>query len=1703
MVYFVEDDNGCAATDTSVVTVYNPPEAIAGDDITVCYEDTEVQIPNADTNYAASVTWTILDGSGSFQAGTQNTINPVYIFDPDDKTQGYVDLQLTAVGLGSCSNATDIIRIIIPEALVVKPLRSSPFTITSNTTISVSFEIRDHSMPRDLRFILVAPDGTEILLTDNDLPNFNLNLFQPINVTFSNKAVTPFDYNDLSGGNTYAIDNPLDWNILYNNPNVQAADVWGIKLEDCRKSTSDQEDGYIQNVRIELSDTNSVGETVNMVYDSDLINVVINEASTVVACASTTYEPTLGFSVSCYGECDADVSLSITGGAGVDSIVWRTLPGLTPVPEWNNLTDASLCAGDYNVKVYDVAGCVDSVTFSVATPPEIVIDSINYSDSLLCAEDSAYVVLHASQSGFGGLTYTVDHGTDFYAEGDTAYFFPTADSAIITVYGRNNCAIDTILPVHTPEPIDFELISTTDILCHGDSTGEIEMRATGGTGPYEFVLIQNGNGVDTTFSTDIALISNIPADSAYLVQISDSNGCMIYSDTIQIFEPSELIIDTLLITPILCHEDSAAIEIIASGGTPDYQYSILGDTLSNYQNDPVFTGVTPGNYFVWVMDANGCTSAYEDTIVITDPPVITLDSIQVDDVTTCPGDNSGEIRIYVSGGVGPYEYSVDDGSTWQDSLRFVNLTAGEYQTFVRDSLGCTVPFDTIFLNEPDPLNLEFEHTNITCNGADDGTIMMLASGGTAPYTYEINLLGNPVQTQTGNDTVYFTNLLPGNYIISAYDANNCDTLVQTLSISEPPVLDYEIYYTQIICHGDSATMTIDVDGGVSPYYYTINSGSLTEFADSSTIMMGPGLDTIRVYDDNGCIAGEDTIINFTEPPEITLDSIYISEVKCHGDVADSVMISATAGGLTLEYSIDGSSYQADGLFTNQQGGDTITLYVRDTDRGCVKSYDTLIIQPEELTIDSIDVVNPTDATTSDGSITIYTSGGTAPVYFSIDSADTFSPVNVYDNLPTGRYYIFVRDANGCMDNIMVNLDFTNINIEFVDFNPPSCNGFDDASITIRATSGEAPFTYYLRDNDGNLLEQSEALDTMQYTFDTLTAGTYQLRAMDTDGRTSNTLTLPLNDPDPVSYASVYISEVECFGGLIDTIRLQGQGGTGIFEYSVDGTTYQGGRTFTNIEPGALSLYVRDNNGCIYQKDTVALEPSELIIDSVNTTIISGPGMEDGTITIFAHGGTGQLRYSIDGGSTFQTSIRFENLAIGFYDIVVMDANGCTTITTAEVSSLKTIITSTEPSCFGLSDGTIRISVSHEANPPIVFLIQEDTQGSPIIYEGTDNQYDTVFTDLPAGSYNIQVSDEQERTYSTFYTLGQPEPLSLSATSTYANCQIPIDGTDIGTITLEADGGTAPYSLFTTQSSTRLSDSTFLISELLAGEYILEVVDSNDCTISDAFIVEPNPDYIISINPSTNPADFPVCYGTEVDLMVNPTNATDGFWVDLSTGGVVSQTESYSFTLQSTRNIMFRAENDTAGCANEHEFRLPRHPWLNLTLMEDTILLKETSTYLRPTLDTAVLENTSFRWVALTQPGHIDFLNDDDLAYPIFTAPTETDSVAYAVTAITEAGCVENDTIGIKIINTLEFPSGFTPNGDGTNDKWILNEALLGRAKVEIFNRWGKRVFYSENYAEPWDGKFNNKDLPIGTYYYIVTVKVGEEETITGTVTIMR
>ncbi len=127
----------------------------------------------------------------------------------------------------------------------------------------------------------------------------------------------------------------------------------------------------------------------------------------------------------------------------------------------------------------------------------------------------------------------------------------------------------------------------------------------------------------------------------------------------------------------------------------------------------------------------------------------------------------------------------------------------------------------------------------------------------------------------------------------------------------------------------------------------------------------------------------------------------------------------------------------------------------------------------------------------------------------------------------------------------------------------------------------------------------------------------------------------------------------------------------------------------------------------------------------------------------------------------------------------------------------------------------------------------------------------------------------------------------------------------------------------------------------------------------------------------------------------------------------------------------------------------------------------------------------------------------DNATTSFPKASPTSDITYTLTVTTPQGCSASDAVFVKVLKSPSVPNIFSPNGDGVHDRWVISylESYPG-CTIDIVNRYGQPVFHSVGYTTPWDGKVNGKDVPVGTYYYVIDPKNGRSK-MAGYVDIIR
>ncbi len=1010
--------------------------------------------------------------------------------------------------------------------------------------------------------------------------------------------------------------------------------------------------------------------------------------------------------VDCFGAANGSINLSPAGGVAPYLFAWTGPGGFTASTE----DISNLEPGAYSVTITDANGCI--VTFpSLATilePAEVLaiplktdISCGGLTDGSIDITVSGGVLPYAfSWTGPGGFTSS-SQNIGGLAAGTYNLVISDANGCII-----NLPAIATIVE---PAPIIASLSSQINILCLGDASGSATIDASGGTG---ILLYDWTNAGGITVSTDQDP-TGLPAGT-YSLTISDANGCSIsYPNMLTLSEPPALI-STLTESHVSCFGNGdGSITVSTTGGNGSYEYSINGNLNPSYQPGNVFMGLGPGLYTVWTRDANLCVIS--NTVTIIEPAQIQIAEEVIGGPILCNGDASASISINgVSGGVPPYQYSINAGTDYNPNNLFSNLTAGDYQLMVRDASGCEIIGSLLTITEPAELFIaSYVQADInSCYDAPEGSILITAGGGSGTKTYTLN--GNLSNT-TGN----FQNLPGGNYTINITDQNSCSLDTSVVIIAPPAIVVNTLTLTDVKgCSGDaSGSVSISGSGGTGSITYALDGGAFQ--ASGNFIGLLAGSHTLSIKDANDCTL--DTVVSLSEPAPIIINSELQTPITCNGASDGVIEILASGGTDPLLYTLmPGIITNASGRFGLLAPGD-YTVEVNDTE-GCGPVISSLfrLADPPLFTLDSVEMTDITCNGADNGIINVYVTGGIPPYEYSVDNQASWLSESSIAGLPPGSYEVFARDANLCTEygGALTMTDPALLTISATATDIALCAGDTSGIIDITGSGGTGVLMYSINGTDF----QSSG------SFINLPAGDYTAHVLD---ESACTVTAPVSILEPAPVMATIVKTDATFGNLGSINFTETSGGTGPYAYSIEGPggTFSAETLYENLEVGIYHAVVSDVNGCIYEEMINILDVLPLDV-VVNVTNISCFGEMDGSIEMDPQDAEGAVEYSIDSGQNFVPEALFENLGPGTYDLVARDAAGKVFTGTASVTeppeiSLSRTITPAECNAFS-ETGAIQINVTG-GTPGYTYLWSDGS---------TQEDRDGIF----AGSYSLITTD---------------------------------------------------------------------------------------------------------------------------------------------------------------------------------------------------------------------------------------------------------------------------------------------------------------------------------------------------------------------------
>jgi gliding motility-associated-like protein len=776
----------------------------------------------------------------------------------------------------------------------------------------------------------------------------------------------------------------------------------------------------------------------------------------------------------------------------------------------------------FTIIAKDAGGCSSTANFTINAIPSGPAAPTTTLTQPTCLLGTGTILITAPTGA--GYTYSID-GIAF--QGTTTFSGLAANTYTITVKDAGGCSSTGSVTLNNPPGAPSAATTTLTQPTCAVTTGTISVTAPLGAFTYSIdgVAFQAG----TSFS------GLAPAN--YTVTVKDAGGCTSTTNVTINAVPSAPSAPTFTLTQPTCLVNTGTITITAPLGA--FTYSIDGVA---FQAGTAFSGLAANTYTVTVKDAGGCTATSNATLnnPAGAPSAATTTLTQ----PTCLL-NTGTITITAP--LGAYTYSID-GVAFQAGTAFSGLAPNTYTVSVKDGLGCTSTSNVTITAAPGaPAIPTLVVTDPICGGTT-GSITVSAPLGVFTYS------SDGVAFQAGTT---FSGLAPNNYTITVKNASGCTSTNTATILAAPltPAIETSTL-TQPTCLVNTGTISITSPLGA----YTYSIDGVTFQAGLVFSGLAPNTYTITVKNASNCTStNTETILPVPAGP--ANPTATLQHPTCLTPTG-SLTVTAPIG--TYTYSIDGTTFQANTLFSGLASGN-YTVTAKDA-IGCTSTSNfTLNPLPANPINPTLTVTQPTCQITT-GTIFI-----TAPLGAYTYSKDgvTFQAGTFFNALAANATFtITVKDAGGCTSSAQAT-----VNPQLVIPSNPT------ATIThASCTSATGSFNVTTPIAAGNVYSIDGITYQLGTSFTGLAPNGYTLTVKNSDGCTASSLITINVPPNPPAAPFVLPKHPNCTvkTGEISIISPLGAG----FTYSLDNILFQSGVIIDSLATGNYIVYVKDANNCV-------------------------------------------------------------------------------------------------------------------------------------------------------------------------------------------------------------------------------------------------------------------------------------------------------------------------------------------------------------------------------------------------------------------------------------------------------------------------------------------------------------------------------------------
>jgi len=1393
------------------------------------------------------------------------------------------------------------------------------------------------------------------------------------------------------------------------------------------------------------------------------------------------------------GSCAGDTTrFSVVANGPITNLLW-TFPDSSTSTSLTPFYVYTACPPTVNYTYVNLTtnrGCsaiIDSIT-GIFCPSNIDLSSTMTLCTGQCSGTST-----VSMTGGGTPPFTVQWNDPASQTTFTAFNL-CPGSYNVTVTDGNGCRATPLTPVNVVD-FPFPLVGTPTIignaLCYGWAGGSALLTYTGGTPPYT-TWWDNGA---TTFNVTGLTGGN------HTVIGTDAHGCTV-TNIVNIPEPPP-VTGTVTGVNAGCNLCNGSATVNPTGGHGTYIYKWL--TTTPQQQTQTATGLCSGVHLVVVEDSTvaNCNDTLSVSISENGSTAVTAQPQNATCASICDGSAFAN-----TGGCGACTYVWLDStgtSIGQNTASAINLCSGTYTVQVTNGTGCQ-SFATAVIAVPNPIIPTATPSPNTCSGNCNGTIIGSGSGGNAPYTYQwYNSANQPIP---GATNAMLTNACSGTYSVHVTDQMNCSVSATASVVNNQMITSATA--TAIRCNGDcNGMITVVTNGGTTPYSYLAqDAGGAVVYTGSSAIIpnLCAGNYTVAVTDAGNCSQTIPVSIGQPSPiapaPGTTLPLCFGS---CDGGV--SVAVSGGTGAYTYEWRYANGPVLPGGAapaVNNLCAGDYV-LKVTDANN-CATPYMSVALVNPALLTDSMEIIDPY-CTGGQGSIDLTVIGGTGTKTFSWNNG-AYNTEDI-SGLSSGTYTVVITDANSCTAKdtaTFTQLPPLSLVMQATLYNGYhfKCAGSAQGEVFARVSGGLPPYTFLWNDS----------LNTTIDSIYGLRAGTYTVTVTDSHGCV-NIDSIALNLIPPPFFVNDAHTDLTCPNANDGSAAITPSGGVPPYIYYWQHDTTQFNVPLTGVDSGTYIAVVYDANRCLIIDSVFINEPAPMLVSHTLTNVRCSGG-NDGSIDLTVTGGTLPYGYSWNPGA--YTTEDISALTAQQYIVNILDSNNCSIADTAVITQpapMSTNIAVVNVTCFLGADGSLTLTPSNGT--------------LPYSYSWNNGLYLTKdITGATAGHYVVQVTDGNNCSVADSADITQPNLLTgnrqvnVCANDSFlvAGAYQHTAGAYIDTITAlnGCDSVLATNLVFdplinaSRQQGICANDSFFVgrAWQKSPGVYIDTVAASAGCDTILATTLSLIPPVTGSRNVSICISDsffvggaYQKTAGTYYDTLTASSSCDSVLATNLTlvnefnsqfasticygerffyNGNYYSASGTYSNMLQSR-----------AGCDSLVTLTLSVLSDIGLYAAPDKAKLLVGESITVNILSNATAEIVSYTWSPNAGITCLDTLCEAAVLDP------DVDT-RYTVVAVDSSGCRDTVVVPILVAGPVIFiPNAFSPDHNGNNEFFEIygNKEAIRFMEVKVFNRWGEKVYESNDLNFKWDGTYKGHALMPAVFVYTVKVvfangKLGEK-----------